>query len=83
MGVSAPHGGLSFRDDAASALAVMPQLERNPRLRTRAGAAQLGRTAFYFPVLLMAAGEPYTADGPGPIFRAVFQRIRQLERQPH
>jgi len=44
----------------------------------------VGRTAFYFPVLLTAVGEPYPADGyMPPIFLAVFERIRDLERQTH
>ena len=44
----------------------------------------VGRTAFHFPILLgSAAHEPYVMDGPGPIGRAVLERMRSLERGSH
>ena len=44
----------------------------------------VGRTTFHFPILLgSAVAEPYTVDGPGPIGRAVLERMRQLTRRTH
>jgi hypothetical protein len=42
----------------------------------------VGRTLFHFPILLGGAhAEPYAMDGPGPIGRAVLERMRRLERR--